>query len=298
MYNHQLDTFIQVADTGSFGKAAELLYVSAPAVMKQIRLLEDKCKVTLFNRTHQGVTLTAAGQSLYNDAKTIIRLSNDAINKAQQLADKSENTVRIGTSVLFKCRMLPTIWNKVSEKYPELKIEIIPIPDKQSREESIYNLGLKYDIREGILSTLSLKDRCNFLQLTNTPVCCAVSKNHRLADYNRLTLDDLNGEYLVMPIKGVSAELDKFRSEIQNNYPTVQIIDSPYYGVDTFTFCEVNQYVLMTHPVFSDIHTSLVTIPLETNYSLPYGLMYSNTPTPATQRFISETEKLNFDIFK
>ena len=295
MYNHQLDTFIQVADTGSFGKAAELLFVSAPAVMKQIRLLEDKCGFMLFNRTHQGVTLTAAGQSLYNDAKTIIRLSNDAINKAQQLADKSENTVRIGTSVLFKCRMLPTIWNKVSEKYPELKIEIIPIPDKQSREESIYQLGINYDIREGVFPTSSLKDKCSFLHLTDTPICCAVAKNHRLADYKKLTMADLNGEYLVMPIKGASAELDSFRNEIQNNYPTVQIIDSSYYGVDTFMLCEVNQYILITQPVYTDIHTSLVTIPLETNYTLPYGLMYSNTPTPATKKFISETEKLSLN---
>ena len=295
MYNHQLDTFIQVADTGSFGKAAELLFVSAPAVMKQIRLLEDKCGFMLFNRTHQGVTLTAAGQSLYNDAKTIIRLSNDAINKAQQLADKSENTVRIGTSVLFKCRMLPTIWNKVSEKYPELKIEIIPIPDKQSREESIYQLGINYDIREGVFPTSSLKDKCSFLHLTYTPICCAVAKNHRLADYKKLTMADLNGEYLVMPIKGASAELDSFRNEIQNNYPTVQIIDSSYYGVDTFMLCEVNQYILITQPVYTDIHTSLVTIPLETNYTLPYGLMYSNTPTPATKKFISETEKLSLN---
>ena len=89
-----------------------------------------------------------------------------------------------------------------------------------------------------------------------------------------------------MPIEGVSEELDTFRNEIKQNHPTVQIINSAYYGVDTFTMCEVNPYILITHLVYSNIHTNLVTIPLETKYTLPYGLIYTNDPTAATQKFI------------
>lgn len=51
MYNHQLDTFIVVADSGSFNKAAEALFISPPAVIKQINLLEDSLGVRLFTRT-------------------------------------------------------------------------------------------------------------------------------------------------------------------------------------------------------------------------------------------------------
>ena len=105
-------------------------------------------------------------------------------------------------------------------------------------------------------------------------------------------MDDLNGEYLVMPIQGVSQELDDFRVEVTGRYPTVQIIDSSYYGVDTFTLCEMNPYILITQPVYSDIHTNLVSIPLETDYTLPYGLIYSLTPSPAVQKFIRAAEKV------
>ena len=99
-------------------------------------------------------------------------------------------------------------------------------------------------------------------------------------------MQDLNGEYLVMPIKGVSNELDAFRNEILEKYPTIQIVDSSFYDVDTFTLCEVNNYILITQPVYADIHNNLLTIPLETNYTLPYGLMYANEPSEATQKFI------------
>lgn len=293
MYNHQLDTFIKTADLGSFGKAAEALFISSPAIIQQINLLEERCGFRLFERTNHGVTLTPAGKSLYEDAKTIIRLSDDAVEKARRLAQASKSTVRIATSLLYKCRLLPDIWSKISGQFPELKIEILPMPEKQSRENCIADLGSKYDIREGIYCTISQKGTCGFLELMRTPFCCAVSKDHRLAGAKKLTLQDLNGEYLVMPIENVSEELDAFRGEIKQKFPTVQIVDSTYYGVDTFTLCAVNPYILITQAVYADIHTDLVTIPLETGYTMPYGLMYANAPTPAAKKFIEAAGRLS-----
>ena len=62
MYNPQLETFIRVADAGSFNKAAEELFISPPAVIKQINLLEAQLGLTLFVRTHRGLKLTEAGK--------------------------------------------------------------------------------------------------------------------------------------------------------------------------------------------------------------------------------------------
>ena len=54
MYNPQLDTFICVVEAGSFSKAAEELYISAPAVIKQINSLENSLDLQLFERTPTG----------------------------------------------------------------------------------------------------------------------------------------------------------------------------------------------------------------------------------------------------
>lgn len=292
MYNHQLDTFFKTAELGSFSKAAEALYISTTAVIKQLNILEDRCGFKLFERSSHGVRLTPAGRSLYEDAKTIVRFSEDALNKARLLTEISEYTVRVGTSLLYKCRLLPELWSEISEKFPEMKIEILPMPERREGSDSLSMLGIKYDMWEGIFGTNSWRGRCQFLELSRTPICCAVAKNHRLANSEKLTMRDLNGEYLVMPIEGVSFELDEFRDEVRRSIPTVHIIDSTYYGVDTFTLCEVNPYILITQPVYSDIHTNLTTIPLETNYTMPYGLIYANEPTPAVKRFINAAKKL------
>ena len=292
MYNPQLDTFVKVADSGSFSKAAGAMYISAPAIIQQINLLEASCGFKLFVRSNHGVKLTPAGRSLYADAKTIIRLSQDALNKARRLAESSETTVRIGTSLLYKCRLLPDLWTQVSEKHPELKLEILPMTEYQNRGEVFSALGVQYDLFEGIYGSAGWDGLCRFLELDRTPICCAVAKNHRLAGMKKLTMQDLNGEYLVMPIAGVSNEIDAFRKNITENYPTVQIVDSPYYGVDTFTLCEVNGYILITQPVYTDIHNNLVAVPLETAYTLPYGLMYANTQTTAARKFIDAVRKI------
>lgn len=292
MYNHQLDAFVKTAELGSFNKAAEAMSISSTAIIQQVNLLETNCGFSLFTRSHRGAKLTTAGASLFEDAKAIIRLSEDALGKARQLADSAETTVRVGTALLFKCRMIPELWAKISEMHPELKIELVSIKEKLGGEASIAEVGLKYDIKEGIFCTISQKGRCGFLELMRTPICCAVSKNHRLAHARSLTLDDLNGEYLVMPITNVSQELDDFRAAVKRRYPTVQITDSNYYGVDTFTMCELNPYVLITQPVYADIHTNLVSIPLETDYTLPYGLIYSLTPSPAVKKFIQAAERI------
>lgn len=58
MLNHQLETFIQVAENGSFSKGAEKLYITPSAVIQQINNLEQDLQVTLLKRTRHGTQLT------------------------------------------------------------------------------------------------------------------------------------------------------------------------------------------------------------------------------------------------
>lgn len=82
MYNPQLETFLVVADSGSFSKASESLYISPNAVIKQMNSLETNLDLTLFERTHRGLVLTEAGKSLYRDAGYVIQYAKDSIVRA------------------------------------------------------------------------------------------------------------------------------------------------------------------------------------------------------------------------
>ena len=98
MYNPQLETFIRVADAGSFNKAAEEAYITPTAVIKQINLLEASLDVKLFDRTHRGLTLTKAGKSLYQDTKYIIQYCRDSVIRAKNAMQDDTKVIRIGSS--------------------------------------------------------------------------------------------------------------------------------------------------------------------------------------------------------
>ena len=98
MYNPQLETFIRVADAGSFNKAAEEAYITPTAVIKQINLLEASLDVKLFDRTHRGLTLTNAGKSLYQDTKYIIQYCRDSVIRAKNAMQEDTKVIRIGSS--------------------------------------------------------------------------------------------------------------------------------------------------------------------------------------------------------
>ena len=106
MYNKYLDIFIKVADCGSFTKAADELFMSPTAVMKQMNLMEDELELSLFTRTNHGILLTDSGKQIYKDAKYIINYSNEAIQKAKKLETKENYTITIGTSLICPCKPL------------------------------------------------------------------------------------------------------------------------------------------------------------------------------------------------
>lgn len=89
LYNSHLDTLIRVVEAGSFRKAAELMEISPSTVLKQISLLEKDLGVSVFDRTRKGVTLTKAGESIYRDAKQIIRFCEEAAERVRTYAEEN-----------------------------------------------------------------------------------------------------------------------------------------------------------------------------------------------------------------
>lgn len=161
MYNPQLETFITVAESGSFAKAADKLYISPTAVIKQINILESNLDIKLFNRTHRGLTLTAAGKSLYSDARYIIRYSHESLERAKNAMQKENSIIRIGTSPMTPAQILVQLW----------PFDNTP----QNAREILLNLGQNIDMVAGIFDATLLNYRqCAGLELCREPLCCTI----------------------------------------------------------------------------------------------------------------------------
>lgn len=82
MYDRRLEAISAAAELGSFSRAAAKLRVSTPALVKQVSGFEAEFGITLFERSHSGVKVTPAGALLVDDARSIMRQSEDALRRA------------------------------------------------------------------------------------------------------------------------------------------------------------------------------------------------------------------------
>ena len=268
MYNTQLETFIVVADLGSFNKAAEALYISAPAVTKQINLLEGSLGLQLFVRTHRGLALTEAGKSLYKDSKYIIQYCKESVERAKRAMQEKDQVIRIGTSPMTPAQPLMAVWNQVQEK------------------------GINIDVVAGIFDDTMLKLRqCAGLELSKQPICCAVANGHRLAKKERLTFQDLYGENFLMMHRGWSNYVDELRDDIWKNHPQIHVVDFDIYSVEIFNRCENSNDVLMVVENWKDVHPLLKVIPVDWNYAIPFGILYSTEPSELVKKFLKALKR-------
>ena len=151
MYNPQLETFLCVAEAGSFNKAAERLYISPPAVIKQINLLEESLDLQLFVRTHRGLQLTEAGKSRAQDAKYIIQYCKDSVTRAKNAMKQSEDIIRIGTSPMTPGQFLLDLWPSLHQHCPDIKFQLVPYENTpENAREILRNLGQNIDIVAGL----------------------------------------------------------------------------------------------------------------------------------------------------
>lgn len=294
MYNRQLDTFIQVADAGSFSKAADELYISATAVIKQINLLESSLDLQLFERSHRGLTLTESGKSLYNDSKYIIQYSNDSIMRAKKAMVNSESIIRIGTSLMTPTQFLMELRPQIHEHYPELKFQLVPFDNTpENAREILMNLGQNIDIVAGVFDNGFLKARkCTALELSREPICCAVPIHHKLASKSQLTIEDLYDENVMMIKRGWNSYIDLLRDDLWQNHSSINIVDFSFYSVNVFNECENSNNILLVINRWTNIHPLMKIIPVAWNHAVPFGLLYSPSPSAPVQSFIDSVAQV------
>lgn len=289
MYNQQIITFIRVADKGSLSKAAEDLYVTPASVMKQMNALENRLELTLLKRTNQGIELTEAGRYIYDFAKNMITESEDAVLKAKSIQQREIKTIRVGSSFLNPSNVLTDLWNKISDFSTEYRIKIVPYNDDHEQILSVVaSLGKTMDFMVGVFGSQQMLSIGEFYELGRYHLCIAVPRNHQLASKDKLSLNDLHGEHLIVVKSGDALYLDDLREMLKMTHPQIIFEDAHYfYDIETFNTCEATGSLLLTLDAWSDIHPSLVTLPVEWDFTVPYGLLYSPNISNEAAEFLN-----------
>lgn len=210
-----LEIFLAVAESGSFTKASEKLYLAQPSVSRTIKQLEDLYGVQLFERFGKKTLLTEAGETFLYHARRMIH-EKESLEEAMKDHEKTLH-LRIGSSLTIGTYILPQVVRLLQEKSSSIKFSV-QVENSQSIirkiKENLLDVGIIEipSLDSSIDSKVILRDRL-------VPVC---SPKYHLDSHRIFSWQELTEEPLLLREKG-SAGRDLLDERFRNmsGEPTV-----------------------------------------------------------------------------
>jgi DNA-binding transcriptional LysR family regulator len=155
MSDRRLQVFYSVARHLSFTKAAEALHMTQPAVTFQVRQLEEQFNTRLFDRTHNRINLTEAGERVYHHAKQIFEIYSRMEGEIRELTGEVSGVVMLGASTTVAEYMLPPLLGAFKRKFPDVIIRL-QVSNTESIVASVEDNAVDLGVVEGPVSNKSL----------------------------------------------------------------------------------------------------------------------------------------------
>lgn len=181
------EAFIKVMETGSISMAADLLFITQPAVTKRIHSLEEYFGVKLFESAGRGVQATHAAHSLLPKVKNWLNELGDIHHTLSHEQEQVQGKLKIGTSHHIGLHHLPQHLRNYVQKFPEVTLDVHFVDSEQAHEQVLAG-----DLELAFL-TLPPKgdERLRYVTIWNDPLVFVVAPFHPLAQKKHLSLEDL-----------------------------------------------------------------------------------------------------------
>lgn len=196
----QLKYFVTIARTLSYSKASKALFITQGTLSQQIQQLENELGTRLFERTSHSVVLTEAGQEMLPLAERTLESSADCFQKISDLKKGLSGTLTIGLTTTFR-RIMTDAIKEFIHQYPGVQLNII-YGTVQNLMPRLRNHELDFMIA---FKPSFLEDDVEMTPLVETQLCAVMSREHPLAGYARLTMDQLRLQRIVLPGSGMQS---------------------------------------------------------------------------------------------
>jgi len=201
---NQLKYFIAVARCLSFTDAARSLFMTQPALSRQIQAMEAELGTQLFVRYKKTLKLTPGGSALYSRLPDFLRQYEEMMTEARRANRGYEGKLRVGILDVYDAsELLPSVVAEFREKYPGIRLAM----ERFSLGELPERL---YEDKLDIICTygFSLFDKPDLMtvDVQKYDSCVLLNREHPLANKPDLTLDDLRQECFVQLGREASAD--------------------------------------------------------------------------------------------
>lgn len=192
----QIDYFLTVAEVLNFTDASRLLYISQPALSKQISVLEKELGFALFVRSRRHVALTPEGAALYHDWLDLSKRMEDSIHAAKAVNSPTSGSLSIGCSDTFNYNdILPVPVRKFTHTYPQIDVNI------ESHSFRTLRDGLMSDTFDIIFTPYFELDglpEVHWLMLKDIPLSIIIPTSNPLSERETVVFRDLKEETFIL----------------------------------------------------------------------------------------------------
>ena len=198
MVDPKLYSLIEVAEAGSFTKAAERLSLTQPAVSQHIRQLEEALGARIFDRSHNELHLTREGEIVLRYARRMMALYH---NLEKTLRDEKDRVTSLTVGITHTAESNAIAESLAAYATAQGDLTIKVITDSVGRLcAMLKNYELDFMIIEGRVSDPSL----HHLMLDTDCLTLVTAPNHRLAKQNMVTIEQIKKEKLILRSAGSS----------------------------------------------------------------------------------------------
>lgn len=182
----QLEYIVAVDTYRHFGKAAEHCFITQPTLSMQIKKLEEDLEIIIFDRSKQPLIPTDVGQRIIEQARIVLKQSEEINNIVKDHKNKVSGLLRIGIIPTLAPYLLPLFIGRYKKKYPNIFIKVV-----EQTTENIVKLLHKDLIDVGILVTPLKEEKINEKPIFYEEMLIYANSGHKLHNQKEITLQDI-----------------------------------------------------------------------------------------------------------
>ena len=219
----QLEAFVQIADSGSFSKAAKDLYLTQPTISAHVSTLEKELNTRLFVRNTKEVKLSDSGTVLYDYAKQMIVLQKQIEDTFAVREEKAQQRITIAASTIPAQYLLPDILAKFVEKYPNQQFKIVEADSSQ-----VVEMVVNHKVDIGFAGTVIDKRLCKYIPFYQDELIVIAPNNEKYRNISCADAAWIVNEPLIMREEGSGTrkEAEKQLKKIGVNIAKLNVIAS------------------------------------------------------------------------
>ena len=290
----QIATFVEVAHSGSFSRAAQRLYRTQPAVSTQVRLLEKQCGQRLFVRHARQVELTAAGRTLLQYGERLRELQVAAIGDLEAMRLHPRGRVAVAANEATVLYVLPAVILQFKRDYPDIRLEL-----NRNFSRKIIEKVLENTVDFGVVTLPFKHAHLHVLPIHRDEMAVLAPPDHALAQKQSVSLEEVLEYPLLYPKTGQTRQqLDRHMRKFQDQVK----ISMELASVETIKkFVATGIGVTLMSRGFAQAEQAagiLKVIPLEEKIYRDLGLIYHRHKyiCPVGEAFLSTIKRCFADV--